>query len=156
MLFGAEITATLHYKERYNSSRNPFDDESGDINFTFYNSIQFLVLLYSHQSKNKTFIDANEVKKRLELAPIQFDLIKQKLIDEKFIVKVENELLAPCFMPTDLSLYDIYEKIAHESYNVPYFVNKQGFVIKIAEQLKEISNFSKQTLSNIKFSELLN
>ena len=58
-------------------------------------------------------------------------------------------------MPDAISLFDLYDKISHESYDLPGFADKKGFVIKISEQLKEVNNFSKQTLSKIKFSELL-
>lgn len=155
MLFGAEITATLHYRDRYNSNRNPFDDGEEDIKYTFYNSIKYLVLLYTYQSQNKSFLSANEIKSSLEISTLEFEALTEKLVSDKFIARIEGGQIAPCIMPVDLSLYDLYDKISHESYELPGFADKQGFVIKISEQLKEVNNFSKQTLSKIKFSELL-
>ena len=155
MLFGAEITATLHYKDRYNSNRHPFDDGEDDVKYTFYTSIKYLVLIYGHQSKAKSFLAANDIKSSLEISTLEFDALTEKLVTDKFIVRVEGGFIAPCIMPDAISLFDLYDKISHESYDLPGFADKKGFVIKISEQLKEVNNFSKQTLSKIKFSELL-
>ncbi|MBK9501031.1 MAG: YihY/virulence factor BrkB family protein [Leptospiraceae bacterium] len=155
MLFGAEITATLHYRDRYNSNRHPFDDGEDDVKYTFYTSIKYLVLLYAHQNKAKSFLAANDIKSSLEISTLEFDALTEKLVRDKFIVRVEGGFIAPCIMPDAISLFDLYDKISHESYDLPGFADKKGFVIKISEQLKEVNNFSKQTLSKIKFSELL-
>lgn len=155
MLFGAEVTATLHYKDRYNSNRHPFDDGEKDIKYTYYNSIKYLVLLYDNQSREKSFLATNILQKNLNLSTLEFDALTEKLVSDKFIVRVEGGQIAPCYMPSDLSLFDLYDKISRESYDLPSFADQKGFVIKINEQLKEVNNFSKQTLSKVKFSELL-
>ena len=114
-----------------------------------------MVLLYAHQNKAKSFLAANDIKSSLEISTLEFDALTEKLVRDKFIVRVEGGFIAPCIMPDAISLFDLYDKISHESYDLPGFADKKGFVIKISEQLKEVNNFSKQTLSKIKFSELL-
>lgn len=155
ILFGAEITATLQYKDRYNSDRNPFDDGNRNAQFAFYNCIRYLVLVYSYQATNKTFINIDKIKKDLEITSIEFQILTENLIDEMLIARVESGLIAPCVMANDLNLYDVFEKVSKESYDLPTYAKKEGFVVKIAGNLKEINSFSKQNLSKIKFSELI-
>ena len=155
VLFGAEVTATLHYKDRYNSNRNPFEDAEKELKYTFYQCINYLVLVYKYQLKNKNFIEIDKIKKELEISSEDFDLLTEKLVNESFVAKVENGLIAPCITSNELSLYDLFDKVAGESFDIPPAADKEGFVLKIAGNLKEVNNFSKQSLSKLKFSELL-
>ena len=91
----------------------------------------------------------------MEISSEDFDLLTEKLVNESFVAKVENGLIAPCITSNELSLYDLFDKVAGESFDIPPAADKEGFVLKIAGNLKEVNNFSKQSLSKLKFSELL-
>ncbi len=155
ILFGAEITATLHYKYRYVISTNPFSEEDNELKFSFYNSIRLMVNVYEFQIKNKNFIPKAELKEKLNLTETEYLYITDQLISEKIITKTEDQTLAPTRNPSELDLYELFSIVVKESYSYPEINEKQKFVIKIDSILKEIDTFTKEHLVKIKFSELL-
>jgi membrane protein len=155
MLFGAEITATLHHKERYDSSRNPFEDGEDDLNYSFYYSIHFLILIYEYQKKEKKLIQLSQIKQEVNLTPKLFDSIFEKLIQENIIAKLEDGSITPCRFPSDMDLYTLFLIMTKESLTSPVLKIQKPFIIKIDSKLKSIDSFTKENLQNINFMELL-
>jgi membrane protein len=154
ILFGAEITATLHYSDRYKNNRNPWDEDE-ELRFSFYNSIRFMQQVYAYQKKSRGFIPAVQLKDEMKITSIEFDFLTEKLIKEKFISKVEDQTFAPCIRPDDLSLFDLFQKISNESFSAPEFATEPSFLLTLNEKIKQIDDFSKQSLQKINFGDLL-
>lgn len=155
ILFGAEITATLHYKYRYVLNSNPFSDDENEIKYNFFNSIKTLVYIYEFQIQKKNFIPKTELKEKLNLSETDFTRVIDKLTEENLVSKTEVQTLAPTRNSNDLNLYELFSLMVNESYSYPPFNEKQKFILKIDSVLKEIDSYTKENLSKIKISELL-
>lgn len=154
-LFGAEITATLQYKDRYLSSKNPFAEDDEEGKYTFYNVIKLLVIVYNYQLSHRKLIPQSVLKHKLNVAPGEYEALLSELSNQEFLVKTEEETISPCRVATDLDLYEIYEKIIKEKVSLPENTTGEKFSIKVKDTFVLVHNYSKETLTKIKLSDLV-
>ncbi len=155
VLFGAEITATLHHKERYLLPSHPFEELDESLQNGFYNGVSYLMDAYRTQKKRHTLISSDELKRKLALGTMEFELLEKKLEDAKLITKNTSGEICPVKLSEDLTLYNAYEFLVGESFSYPLTEEETENVKRLKTHLHTLDNAVKTQLSTVKFSDLI-
>ncbi len=119
VLFGAEVTATLQFPDRYLVPKHPFDDADEYIKYEFYHALRFLAYVYQYQDKQGKLIPLAEMKKRLNLPEREVKLIKEALEKADLISLNEKGNIAPIRLKEQVNLYELYQKTISFTLGVP-------------------------------------
>jgi membrane protein len=153
ILLGAEITATLQYRDRYLSD-NIFKEKSFETNYFFYNSIQLLVLIYKYQKEERSLPSEEKIKYLLEIPAYEFAFIKKKLLKSNLLIVTENGILVPTISSVDLLLNDIHKSVLGEAYSIPQKGN-DSTNIKFKNSFSEVDSYIIDKFKGIKINDLL-
>lgn len=155
VLLGAEITATIQYKERYMALANPFAQEQIQYHHNLYRAIEYLATTYRYQKKYRKFITKPLLKRVMRINDTEFGLIQDILLIKGFIAFTKNDEIVPCWSVEDLSVYNLYETITMESLKIPPNEEKEKLAIALKEKMLKVEQVTKETLLSVKFNELI-
>ncbi len=153
ILLGAEITATLQYKDRYLSD-NIFREKSFETDYFFYNAIQLLTFIYRYQKQERNLPSEEKIKYLLEIPAYEFAFIKKKLLKSKLLMVTENGILVPALSSEDLLLNDIHKSVLGEAYSIPQKGNDTANQ-KLKNGFSEVDTFIIDKFKGLKINDLL-
>jgi membrane protein len=153
ILLGAEITATLQYRDRYLSD-NIFKEKSFETDYFFYNAIQLLILIYRYQKEERSLPSEEKIKYLLEIPAYEFAFIKKKLLKSNLLLVTENGILVPSIGSVDLLLNDIHKSVLGEAYSIPQKGNNSSNE-KFKNSFSEVDSFIVDKFKGIKINDLL-
>ncbi|GBF49281.1 ribonuclease BN [Leptospira ryugenii] len=119
ILFGAEITATLQFPDRYLLPRHPFESMDTFVKHELYHTIRFLGLVYWEQETKGKLIQTKQIRKDLLLPEADINQIQTRLEQAQLISVSESGGIAPVKLKEQLSLLELYEKTVSVSFSAP-------------------------------------
>ncbi len=153
VLFGAEVTATLQFPDRYLLPNHPFEDIDSYVKHEFYYTIQFLSTVYENQMKNGKLITVGEIKKKLLIPEKDINQIQSNLESADLISVSEKGNISPFKLKDQVTLLEIYEKTSKSSFGAPTELGKT--TEKTVIELQEIEAKFKAQLKVLKMSDLI-
>ncbi len=153
ILFGAEVTATLQFPDRYLLPRHPFEDVDTFVKHEFYHTIKFLSYVYENQEKNGKLITAREIRKKLLIPEKDANLIQTSLEKAELISISEKGSLSPVKLKDQVTLLELYEKTVSASLGAPNEIGKKEN--KTISELQSVEEKLKSQLKVIKISDLI-
>lgn len=153
ILYGAEVTATLQFPDRYLLPKHPFDDIDNNLSYEFYKTIQVLALTYDHQSKKGELIKKSVLRKSLLIPEKDLSEILDKLADAKLIEITEDKRIAPVKLKEQIDLVSLYENTSSFKLGAPKEL--AGVIPKLNESLSLVEDKLKEELKKISFKDLI-
>ncbi|MCW7489903.1 YhjD/YihY/BrkB family envelope integrity protein [Leptospira meyeri] len=153
ILYGAEVTATLQFPDRYILPKHPFEDIDSNLSYEFYKTIQVLALTYDHQSKQGELIKLSGLRKSLLMPEKDLTTILEKLNDAKLIETTEDKRVAPVKLKEQIDLVALYEQTSSFKIGAPKELNKIS--PKLNESLSLLEEKLKEELKKISFKDLV-
>ncbi|TGL37557.1 YhjD/YihY/BrkB family envelope integrity protein [Leptospira perdikensis] len=153
ILYGAEVTATLQFPDRYLLPKHPFDDIDSNLSYEFYKTIQVLALTYDHQSKNGELIKLSVLRKTLLMPEKDLTEILEKLNNTKFIEITEDKRIAPVKLKEQIDLVSLYENTSSFKLGAPKELTSVS--PKLNESLGQLEGKLKEELKKISFKDLI-
>ncbi|EMY68627.1 YhjD/YihY/BrkB family envelope integrity protein [Leptospira vanthielii] len=153
ILYGAEVTATLQFPDRYMLPKHPFDDIDSTLSYEFYKTIQVLALTYDHQIKNGELIKLSVLRKTLLMPEKDLNDIIEKLTDAKLVETTEDKRITPVKPKEQIDLVTLYEKTSSFKLGAPKELT--GVIPKLNEGLSQIEDKLKEELKKISFKDLI-
>lgn len=155
ILLGAEITATLQYRDRYADDANFFDAEEQEKNYSFYKSLKFLLILYENQKNRKEPVKLHSLQLELKMNGLDFSRILEALQKEKLIVVGDEKDVVPSLSSADLDVYEIMKIIAKTSMDIPPDEVSEKLAGILKNEIVKIENYSKENLKKIRLADLV-
>ncbi|EKJ84897.1 membrane protein [Leptospira meyeri] len=153
ILYGAEVTATLQFPDRYILPKHPFEDIDSNLSYEFYKTIQVLALTYVHQMKQGELIKLSSLRKTLLMPEKDLTTILEKLNDAKLIEMTEDKRVAPVKLKEQIDLVALYEQTSSFKIGAPKELNKIS--PKLNENLSLLEEKLKEELKKISFKDLV-
>lgn len=153
ILYGAEVTATLQFPDRYMLPKHPFDDIDSNLSYEFYKTIQVLALTYDHQSKNGELIKLSVLRKTLLMPEKDLNDILDKLSDTKLVEITEDKRIAPVKLKEQIDLVSLYENTSRFKLGAPKEL--ANISPKLNESLGQLEGKLKEELKKISFKDLI-
>ncbi|PKA11658.1 ribonuclease BN [Leptospira meyeri] len=153
ILYGAEVTATLQFPDRYILPKHPFEDIDSNLSYEFYKTIQVLALTYVHQSKQGELIKLSGLRKALLMPEKDLTTILEKLNDAKLIETTEDKRVAPVKLKEQIDLVALYEQTSSFKIGAPKELNKIS--PKLNESLSLLEEKLKEELKKISFKDMV-
>lgn len=153
ILYGAEVTATLQFPDRYLLPKNPFDDIDTNLSYEFYQTLQVLLIAYQTQIEKKEFVTKDKIRKKLLISERDLTLILDKLIEGNFISTTEDLRIAPVKVKEDLDVMELYEKTSSFKLGGPLY--KTDNASQLSKALIEVENRMKEDLKKLKLSNFI-
>ncbi|TGM62550.1 ribonuclease BN [Leptospira meyeri] len=153
ILYGAEVTATLQFPDRYILPKHPFEDIDSNLSYEFYKTIQVLALTYNHQSKQGELIKLSGLRKALLMPEKDLTTILEKLNDAKLIETTEDKRVAPVKLKEQIDLVALYEQTSSFKIGAPKELNKIS--PKLNESLSLLEEKLKEELKKISFKDMV-
>lgn len=153
ILYGAEVTATLQFPDRYILPKHPFDDIDSNLSYEFYKTIQVLALTYDHQSKQGELIKLSGIRKALLMPEKDLTTILEKLNETKLIETTEDKRVAPVKLKEQIDLVALYEQTSSFKIGAPKELNQIS--PKLNESLSVLEEKLKEELKKISFKDLV-
>ncbi|PKA22520.1 ribonuclease BN [Leptospira sp. mixed culture ATI2-C-A1] len=153
ILYGAEVTATLQFPDRYILPKHPFEDIDSNLSYEFYKTIQVLALTYDHQSKQGELIKLSGLRKALLMPEKDLTTILEKLNEAKLIETTEDKRVAPVKLKEQIDLVALYEQTSSFKIGAPKELNKIS--PKLNESLSLLEEKLKEELKKISFKNLV-
>ncbi|TGM23379.1 YhjD/YihY/BrkB family envelope integrity protein [Leptospira meyeri] len=153
ILYGAEVTATLQFPDRYILPKHPFEDIDSNLSYEFYKTIQVLALTYDHQSKQGELIKLSGLRKALLMPEKDLTTILEKLNDAKLIETTEDKRVAPVKLKEQIDLVALYEQTSSFKIGAPKELNKIS--PKLNESLSLLEEKLKEELKKISFKDMV-
>ncbi|MDF3818732.1 YhjD/YihY/BrkB family envelope integrity protein [Leptospira sp. 96542] len=151
ILYGAEVTATLQFPDRYLLPKHPFDDVDDKITYEFYKTLEFLILCYEYQDKKGDFIPLSKLRKKMMLPEKDIKTILNTLQDQGFVSKTDMETVAPTKLKEHIFLADLYEKTSSFKLGGPMLTKES----KLSKTLIKLDEKLKNELNQIQFKDLV-
>ncbi|PJZ82653.1 YhjD/YihY/BrkB family envelope integrity protein [Leptospira meyeri] len=153
ILYGAEVTATVQFPDRYILPKHPFEDIDSNLSYEFYKTIQVLALTYDHQSKQGELIKLSGLRKALLMPEKDLTTILEKLNDAKLIETTEDKRVAPVKLKEQIDLVALYEQTSSFKIGAPKELNKIS--PKLNESLSLLEEKLKEELKKISFKDMV-
>ncbi|XDD55630.1 YhjD/YihY/BrkB family envelope integrity protein [Leptospira sp. WS4.C2] len=153
ILYGAEVTATLQFPDRYLLPKHPFDDIDSNLSYEFYKTIQVLALTYDHQSKNGELIKISVLRKTLLIPEKDLNEILEKLTDAKLVETTEDKRITPVKLKDQIDLVSLYENTSSFKLGAPKEL--RNISPKLNESLDHLEGKLKEELKKISFKDLI-
>lgn len=153
ILYGAEVTATLQFPDRYILPKHPFDDIDSNLSYEFYKTIQVLALTYDHQSKQGELIKLSGIRKALLMPEKDLTTILEKLNNAKLIETTEDKRVAPVKLKEQVDLVALYEQTSSFKIGAPKELKQIS--PKLNESLSVLEEKLKEELKKISFKDLV-
>ncbi|XDD44090.1 YhjD/YihY/BrkB family envelope integrity protein [Leptospira sp. WS60.C2] len=151
ILYGAEVTATLQFPDRYLLPKHPFDDIDRTLSFEFYKILQVLTLVYTYQEKQGELIKLTQVRKSLVLSEKELNQIVEKLEEASWIQTTEEKRLAPVKLKEQVNLVSVYETTSSFKLGAPK--ERASLSPKLNETLTNLEEKWKEELRKTSFSQ---
>lgn len=151
ILYGAEVTATLQFPDRYLLPKHPFDDIDQTLSFEFYKILQVLTLVYTYQEKQGELIKLTQVRKSLVLSEKELNQIVEKLEEASWIQTTEEKRLAPVKLKEQVNLVSVYETTSSFKLGAPK--ERASLSPKLNETLTNLEEKWKEELRKTSFSQ---
>jgi membrane protein len=151
ILYGAEVTATLQFPDRYLLPKHPFDDIDSTLSYEFYKILQVLALTYTHQENKGELIKLTQLRKSLLLSEKELSQILDKLTDSKLIQITEDKRLTPMKLKEQVDLVSVYESTSSFKLGAPK--ERASLSPKLNESLSKLEDKWKEELKRTSFSE---
>lgn len=155
ILLGAEITATLQYRDRYADDANFLESAEQEKNYSFYKSLKLLLLLYGNQKNKMQPLSLSSLQKELKLNGMEFSKILDALQKEKLIVVGNDNDVVPSLSSADLDVYEIMKIIAKTSMDIPPDEVSEKLAGILKNEILKIENYSKENLKKIRLADLV-
>ncbi|MBE8398898.1 YhjD/YihY/BrkB family envelope integrity protein [Leptospira borgpetersenii] len=111
VLFGAEITASLQFKERYLAPLHSLDEIHTLSSNEFRKLISILKSAYRIQREKKIPSTSIELSSVSKLKEEEIPVLTKKLCELGFLSETRKNEFIPIIAPADLSIGDVYRKI---------------------------------------------
>lgn len=111
VLFGAEITASLQFKERYLAPLHSLDEIHTSSSNEFRKLISILKSAYRIQREKKIPSTSIELSSVSKLKEEEIPVLTKKLCELGFFSETRKNEFIPIIAPADLSIGDVYRKI---------------------------------------------
>ncbi|AXX15533.1 YhjD/YihY/BrkB family envelope integrity protein [Leptospira borgpetersenii] len=111
VLFGAEITASLQFKERYLAPLHSLDEIHTSSSNEFRKLISILKSAYRIQREKKIPSTSIELSSVSKLKEEEIPVLTKKLCELGFLSETRKNEFIPIIAPADLSIGDVYRKI---------------------------------------------
>ncbi|EMP82846.1 virulence factor BrkB domain protein [Leptospira santarosai str. CBC1531] len=151
VLFGAEITASLQFRERYLA---PFRDEMHTSSSNeFRKLISILKSAYRIQREKKTPSSSVELSSVSKLKEEEIPVLTKKLCELGFFSETRKNEFVPIIAPGDLSIGDVYRKIPE-----PLLTGDKELKLfpgNINSKIEKTEEKLQNDLDGIKFGDLL-
>lgn len=153
ILYGAEVTATLQFPDRYILPKHPFEDIDNNLSYEFYKTIQVLALTYEHQSNRGELIKLSGLKKALLMPEKDLTVILEKLTNAKLIEITEDKRITPVKLKDQIDMVTLYEQTSSFKLGAP----KELITVspKLNESLAHLEEKLKEELKKISFKDLV-
>jgi membrane protein len=153
ILFGAELTATLQFPDRYLLPKHPFESIDTFVKYEYYHTIQFLIFVYETQKNKGKLLKMNDIRKSLQIPEKDAKQILTSLERSEFISISENGSISPVKLIEQVSLLDLYEKTVTVSLGAP--MDNQTGQAKTLEKLKDIESKLKMQLQSVWLKDMI-
>ncbi|TGL90680.1 ribonuclease BN [Leptospira congkakensis] len=153
ILYGAEVTATLQFPDRYILPKNPFEDIDSTLSYEFYKTIQVLALTYDYQSKKGELIKSSVLRKTLVMPEKDLNDILEKLINAKLVEVTEDKRITPVKLKEQIDLVALYEQTSSFKIGAPK--ETSNLSTKLNESLSQLEGKFKEELKKISFKDLV-
>ncbi|MDZ4727649.1 MAG: YhjD/YihY/BrkB family envelope integrity protein [Leptospira sp.] len=153
VLFGAEVTATLQFPDRYLLPRHPFESIDTFIKHEFYHTIKFFIKIYESQEKSGKLISIKEIRSSLLIPEKDAKLIQENLEKAGLISVSEKGHLAPVKLKEQVSLLELYEKTVSSSFGAP--TERDSNLSKVNDSLQDLDSKLKAQLKGIFIKDLM-
>ncbi|EMJ95781.1 YhjD/YihY/BrkB family envelope integrity protein [Leptospira alstonii] len=153
VLFGAEITASLQFRERYLAPLNSLEEMHGSPSNEFRKLILTLKSAYRIQKEKKTPSSSVELSSVSRLKEEEIPVLTKKLCELELLSITKKNEFVPIASPTDLSLGDVYRKIPE-----PLLTGDKElklFPVNINSKIEKTEEKLQNDLDGIKFSDLI-
>ncbi len=154
ILFGAEITSTLQFKNRYIYNPGLLSGTKEVEKYNFFKIVELLAFTYHEQRKNHKAISLNNLLIKFSLKETELQRIIDKLIDANYLLLGEKKEVLPIVPAEELTVYEIYKLVVAETFMVP-----SGIENDLAKQLEErftkIGKFSENELKSVTFASII-
>ncbi|WP_061219174.1 YhjD/YihY/BrkB family envelope integrity protein [Leptospira weilii] len=111
VLFGAEITASLQFRERYLAPLHSPDEIHTSSSNEFRKLILILKSAYRIQKEKKIPSSSIELSRISRLKEEEIPVLTKKLCELEFLSETRKNEFVPIIAPGDLSIGDVYRKI---------------------------------------------
>ncbi len=155
ILLGAEITATLQYRDRYADDANFLEAEEQEKNYSFYKSLKLLLILYGNQKNRKQPVKLHSLQLELKMSGLDFSRVLEALEKEKLIVVGDEKDVVPSLSSADLDVYEIMKIIAKTSMDIPPDEVSEKLAGILKNEIVKIENYSKENLKKIRLADLV-
>ncbi|MCW7470546.1 YhjD/YihY/BrkB family envelope integrity protein [Leptospira kanakyensis] len=153
ILYGAEVTATLQFPDRYILPKHPFEDIDSNLSYEFYKTIQVMTLTYDHQSKEGELIKLSGLRKKLLMPEKDLNTILDKLTQAKLVETTEDKRIAPVKLKEQIDLVALYEQTSSFKLGAPKELSNLS--TKLNESLRQLEGKLKEELKKISFKDLV-
>jgi membrane protein len=154
ILLGAEITATLQFRDRYLSD-SIFIQKEVEPDSIFFNAIQLILMVYSYQKKEKTLPSEEKLRFTLGIPSNEFSLIKKRLLKAELLLISEKGILIPTLASDDLFVLDIHRAILGSAYVIPENGANTLLNLKVKDDFVTLQSYISDKLGKIRVNHLL-
>ncbi|TGL72505.1 YhjD/YihY/BrkB family envelope integrity protein [Leptospira jelokensis] len=151
ILYGAEVTATLQFPDRYLLPKHPFDDIDSTLSYEFYKILQVLTLTYTHQENKGELIKLSQLRKSLLLPEKDLSQILDLLTDANLIQITEEKRITPVKLKSQIDLVSVYESTSSFKLGAPKEI--ASLSPKLNDSLTKLEEKWKDELRKTSFSD---
>jgi membrane protein len=153
ILFGAEITATLHHKERYLLPIDISSEFEGERKRYFYLGIKLLVKMYFEFNHNGKLLTSKRLSVYLSIQGREFEKLLLFLSTNQYIVVSNEGDIAPVRPADKITLYEYFINYSSEMLNIEEDETEIGK--KVSSIIQNMNEAVKTQLSSISFADLI-
>ncbi|AXR68574.1 YhjD/YihY/BrkB family envelope integrity protein [Leptospira mayottensis] len=153
VLFGAEITASLQFRERYLAPLHSLDEIHTSSSNEFRKLISILKSAYRIQREKKIPSTSIELSSVSKLKEEEIPILTKKLCELGFLSETRKNEFVPIISPADLSIGDVYRKIPE-----PLLTGDKELKLfpgNISSKIEKTEEKLQNDLDGIKFSDLI-
>ncbi len=153
ILYGAQVTATLQFKDRYLLPKSPFDDIDSNLSYEFYFTLQVLMISYEVQTEKGKFVSLDLIRKKFLLSERDLKVILEKLTDSGYISVVDEKFIAPVKLKEQVDIKELYEKTSTFKLGGPLYASDSAS--SLSKALIQVESKMKEELQKLKVSDFI-
>lgn len=153
ILYGAQVTATLQFKDRYLLPKSPFDDIDSNLSYEFYFTLQVLMISYEVQTEKGKFVSLDLIRKKFLLSERDLKVILEKLTDSGYISLVDEKFIAPVKLKEQVDIKELYEKTSTFKLGGPLYASDSAS--SLSKALIQVESKMKEELQKLKVSDFI-
>ncbi|PJZ42636.1 ribonuclease BN [Leptospira kmetyi] len=153
VLFGAEITASLQFRERYLAPLHSLEEMHTSSSNEFRKLILTLKSAYKIQKEKKIPSSSLELASVSRLKEEEIPVLTKKLCELEFLSETRKNEFVPIVAPADLSVGDVYRKIPE-----PLLTGDKELKLfpgSLNSKIEKTEEKLQNDLDGIKFSDLI-